>query len=436
MQSSTITGLRLLCFLSLAILSAGTGTADDWPQWRGPKRDGVWRETGVIEKFDARQIPILWRAEVHGGFSGPTVADGRVYVTDRIAEPEEKERVLCFDAGTGRPLWTYSYDCVYNISCPQGPRASVTVHDGRAYSLGAMGHLTCLDARDGSLLWQRDLNREYRIRMPHWGIAAAPLVEGGLVIVQIGGRGGACLVAFNAKTGAEKWRALDDHCSYSAPIVIDHAGKRVLVCWTGDSVTGLNPLTGEVYWRYPFTSPRWSDPVATPAMDRGRLFFTGFIQGSLMLRLVPDRPAVEKVWARRGVNEKNTDALHSLIPTPILDGDYVYGIDSYGELRCLDARTGDRIWENLDIVPNVRWGTAHLVRNGDKVWMFNETGELIISRFLPRGLEVISRAKLIEPTGKQALRKKGVCWAHPAFAGRHVFARSHKELVCASLTAR
>ena len=410
---------------------------DDWPQWRGLNRDGVWHETGIIEKFEGGQIPILWRAKLAGGYSGPTVPEGRVYVSDHQTEPTEMERILCFDARTGKHLWTHSYECSYNIPYPAGPRASVGIFDGRAYSLGAMGHLTCLNAENGSVLWQKDLNKEYHIRMPTWGIAAAPIVEGDLVIVQIGGRDGACLVAFDRKTGVEKWRALDDRCSYSAPILIEQAGKRVLVCWTGDSVAGLNPQTGKVYWRHPSQSPRGVIGVATPVTDRGALFVTGFYEGSLMLRLAPGRLSVEEVWKRRGPDEMHTDALHSLIPTPILDGEFIYGIDSYGELRCLDARTGDRIWESIGVVtPNVRWGTAHMVRNSDKVWMFNELGELIMCRLSPKGYQEISRARLIAPAGHQARRSGGVTWAHPAFADKHVFARSHTELVCASLAAR
>ena len=150
-------------FLSAVLLSE-IAAADDWPQWRGPQRDGVWRETGIIKKFDGPQIPLLWRAKVHGGYTGPTVADGRVYLTDRLTEPEEMERVLCFDVKTGKPIWTHSYECVYEIQYRAGPRASVSIHDGRAYSLGAMAHFVCLDAVKGTVLWQKDLREEYRIR--------------------------------------------------------------------------------------------------------------------------------------------------------------------------------------------------------------------------------------------------------------------------------
>ena len=424
-------------WISVALLAllACSALGDDWPQWRGPSRDGVWRETGIIEKFDGPEIPIRWRAKVSSGYSGPTVADGRVYVSDRVAQPKQMERVLCFDARTGAPVWAHAYDCTYRkVSYPAGPRASITLHDGRAYSLGTMGHLFCLDSATGHVRWHKDTNAEYKTRIPVWGIASAPLIERDLVIVQIGGRANACLVAFDRRTGEEKWRALSDRCSYSTPIVIEQAGQRVLVCWTGDSVAGLNPLSGEVHWQHPFPPVHGVIGVATPVADHGRLFVSNFYEGSLMLRLASDKLAVEQVWKRKGASERQTDSLHALITTPILDGDYVYGVDSYGELRCLDARNGDRIWESLEATPKIRWGTIHFVRNRDKVWMLNEQGELLISRLSPQGFEEISRAKLIRPTKKQHAR--GVCWSHPAFANRHVFARNDEELVCASLEAR
>jgi outer membrane protein assembly factor BamB len=418
------------------LLSAMASRADDWPQWRGPHRDGVWREQGLLQKFESPQIKIRWRVPVSSGYNGPTVAGGRVYLMDRLVEPKEQERVQCFDWRTGHRLWSHAYDCVYaGIGYADGPRASVTVEGGRAYSLGAMGHLFCFDAAAGAVLWSKDLNREYRIRMPTWGIAAAPLIDGDLVIVQIGGSDNACLVAFDKKSGKERWRALADGANYSAPIVVQQAGKRVLICRTADRVVGLDPQSGALYWEFPYPSHQTPLGIATPVVEGERLFLCGFYDGSLMLGLPRDRLAVEKLWQRRGANERSTDALHSTISTPVMVGDYVYGVDSYGELRCLDARTGDRLWESRDAVPRSRWATIHFVRNGDRVWMFNERGQLLIARLSPRGFQEISRAQLIRPTMGQLPDRSGVCWSHPAFAYRHVFARNDEELVCASLEA-
>jgi outer membrane protein assembly factor BamB len=425
-------GVLVLLFLASTF---GFAFADDWPQWRGPNRDGVWAETGVITQFGAPAIPRKWTVPIASGYSGPTVAQGRVYVTDREVEPQQVERIHCFDWQTGRTLWTYSYPCPYeSVGYTAGPRAAVSIEEGRAYALGTMGHLHCLDAARGTLLWKLVPGARYNVRVPIWGCASAPLVDGDLVIVQLGAEG-ACLVAFDKQTGEEKWRALDDPASYSAPIIIRHAGQRVLVCWTGANVVGLEPATGKVYWKYPFPPRRMVINVPTPVVAGDRLFVTAFYDGSLMLKLRPDELSVEQVWRRRGASERETDSLHAMISTPYLEGDYVYGVDSYGELRCLDARTGDRIWEDLTAVPKARWATIHTVRNGGRMWMFNERGELTIGTLSPQGSQEISRAQLIAPTTDQLEQRGGVCWAHPAYAYKHVFARNDKELVCADLSA-
>jgi len=430
----TVSKRAWLLVLSLAL--ARGALADDWPQWRGPNRDGVWHETGIIKTFPGPALESRWRAPISSGYSGPTVAEGRVYVTDRKIDPEPVERVLCFDAGTGKPLWTHTYPCDYGkVGYPAGPRAAVSIAGGRAYALGTMGHLTCLDAADGRVVWKKEPGTDYRVRVPIWGVAAAPLVDSGQVIVQIGASGGACLVSLDAATGKERWRALDDAASYSAPIIVRQGDRRVLICYTGDNCAGLDPATGKVHWTYPTKPHRMVINVPTPLLGGDRIFLTCFYDGAYMLRLLEGGTAVEKIWRRRGESERKTDALHSMISTPCWQGEYIYGVDSYGEFRCLDARTGDRIWEDGTAVPKARWSTIHFVQNGERVWMFNERGELIIATLSPKGFNEVSRAKLLEPTRVQLKDRGGVCWSHPAYALKCVFARNDRELVCANLAA-
>lgn len=423
----------LLFAASLSICA--TVLADDWPQWRGPTRDGVWKESGIIDKFEGPEIKRRWSVPIGGGYSGPTVAEGRVYVTDRIDQPVELERVHCFDWKTGENLWTHEHEVSYReVNYPAGPRAAVAISDGRAYSLGATGHLFCFAADSGEILWSHDCYREYGIRIPNWGITASPIVDGKLVIVMIGGEKDACLVAFHRKSGKEVWRALADRANYAAPIIIEQAGRRVLVVWTGDRIVGLAPASGTLLWDYDYRPRKMPLGVATPILHKGLLYFTGFYDGSLLLRLDPDKLAVEKVWHRRGKSERSTDALHSIISTPVLIGGHIYGVDSYGELRCLELMSGDRVWEDKGATPQDRWSTIHFVHNGARTWMFNEAGELIIAKLSHGGFTEISRAKLIEPTPKQ-LRRRLVAWSHPAYAYRHIFARNDRELICASLAA-
>ena len=423
---------------ALALLTSTTASSQtaDWPQWRGANRDGVWTETKLVERFEAPEIEAKWRVPIGAGYSGPTVADERVYVHDRVTDPEQLERVHCFDWKSGERIWTHSYPCPYEgFGYRAGPRASVLVEEGRAYSFGATGHLHCFDAEDGTVLWERDLLVQYKIRVPNWGMAASPIIEGDLIIVQIAGEGEACICAFDKMTGAERWTALPDCGSYSAPIVVEQAGQRVLVCWTGDRVVGLEPTSGQLHWEHPMPWKSWPIAIATPVLHQNLLVLSEAHNGTTVLRLSDKTPSVEKVWSLRRSDLEDGKALHCLNSTPYVDGNHIYGADSRGILRCLRLDTGLQVWEDGSAVPEGRFATVHLIPGGDRTWLFNERGELIIARLTPEGYHEISRAKLIEPTLEQFRQRGGVTWSHPAFAYRHVFARNDKELVCADLSA-
>ena len=256
------------------------------------------------------------------------------------------------------------------------------------------------------------------------------------MIVQIAGEGEACICAFDKMTGAERWTALPDVASYSAPIVIDQAGQRVCVCWTGDRITGLDPASGKLYWEHPSPWKSWPIAIATPVHHEDLLVLSESHNGTTVLRLSDDSLQMEKVWNRQRKDLEDGKALHCLISTPYVDGQHIYGADSRGILRCLRLDTGVQVWEDGSAVPEDRFATIHLIRNGDRTWLFNERGELIIARLTPDGFDEISRAKLIDPTLEQFRRRDGVTWSHPAFAYRHVFARNDKELVCADLSAK
>ena len=427
--------LMIACALALS-LHGSTSCADDWSQWRGENRDGVWKESGIRETFASDDIQPLWRQPVGTGYSSPTVADGRVLLMD-FDESSQDESIRCFDAKTGTPLWHHTYHSEYRISYKAGPRAAVTIDGDLAYALGAMGWLHCLNAKDGAIVWKRDLNADYQIakdrRMPIWGIAASPIVVGDRLILQIGAKD-AGVIALNKNTGQEIWRALDDRGQYSSPVLVKQNGNDVVICWTGDSVAGLNPATGKVYWRHPFRPRNMPIGVATPVVQGNQIFLTSFYDGSMMLEMSSDEMTVKQRWHEVGPNERRSKALHSIISTPIWIGEHIYGVDSYGQLRCIEASDGQRVWEDLTAVKQNRWGTIHFVPNGDNIWMLNEQGELMVGQLSPQGLKIASREKILEPNQMRTQnRKGGVCWSHPAFANQCVFARSDSELICISL---
>jgi WD40 repeat protein len=422
--------LVILAVLHFPTMDGISVNGDDWPQWRGPNRDGIWREAGVIDAIPASGLPVKWRTRILNGWSGPAVSAGRVFVTDHDYRSDpEVERVLCFDEKTGRPLWQHKYPCPYgNMEYGNGPRATPTVHEGLVYALGTMGHLVCLDAETGALRWTKDPVRDLNARIPRYGVSAAPLLEGEVVIISAGARPNGTAIAFDRKTGTERWRALADRPAYSAPIVLDAGGKRQVILWTGDNVNSLDPTTGALLWQVPFKA--LFDPAqatATPVVYKDKLFcLAAWNRGSMMLKLDQNEVGASVFWK----TDSNPTASTS---TPVFqDDDSIYTIVGDGALCRVDPATGDEIWRTREATSE-HFGMAHIVTNGDRSFLLNQQGHLIVARLTPGGYHELGRMPLVEPTA--GYRPAGaVCWAHPAFANKHIFARNDRELVCVSLS--
>ncbi len=429
--------------LLLAVVSAGA-VAEDWPEWRGRGRLGVWTETGIVETFPEPGLDYTWRTAIRAGYAGPSVADGRVFVTDFQATEGMKgiERALALDEQTGEILWTHEWPADYAGLQPRyaiGPRATPTVDGDRVYALGARGALFCFDVATGEVQWKKDYVQEYGTRVPTWGITGAPIVEDDLLIALVGGEDDALVVAFEKGTGREVWRALPTgkEPGYSQPVIFDVGGTRQLILWHPRGVASLNPTSGKTYWEIPFAVDLGMT-VATPVLDSRRLLVSCFFNGSLLLELGSDAPAARALWQVSGQSEIDSDGLHALISTPVIDGDSIYGVGSYGELRGLDLPTGKRLWESLDLVgEKARWAAAFIVRHGDRYIINNDRGELVLARLTPDGYHEIDRTPLIEPTSPASDRTLGaVHWSHPAYANRHIVVRNDREIVRADLSAR
>jgi outer membrane protein assembly factor BamB len=438
---------RAAALVLLAV--AAPARADDWPQWLGLQRDGVWRETGILDKFPEGGPKVRWRAPVAAGYAGPAVAAGRVYLTDRVpaagakphAEPfpqrprqpiPGRERVLCLDAADGKPLWQHAYDCPYTISYPLGPRATPVVRAGLVYTLGAQGHLLCLRADTGAVVWGRDLAKDYGVKAPLWGFAAHPLLDGPRLVCMVGGEG-STVVAFDKDTGKELWRALSaKEPGYCPPVIYEAGGKRQLVVWDADNLSGLDPETGKVYWSEPAKTYQGMS-IATPRREGNRLFVTAYPDTSVMLRLDPERPTATVAW--RG--DRKT-GLNSVFSTPQFEGGHLYGVLSGGALCCVQADTGARLWTTGRPLGQRPAASAELflVRQGGRYFLFTEKGDLIIARLSPRGYEEVSRAHLLDPSSAASgAFARDVLWSHPAFANRCAYVRNDKELLCVSLAA-
>jgi outer membrane protein assembly factor BamB len=406
----------------------------------------VWNETGILDTFPEQGLKVLWRTPVRSGRTGPAVADGRVYVTDFVysKRPNGIERALALDEKTGLVLWTREWEVNYSgISFDGGPGATPTVDGDRVYVLGSTGILLCLNAKTGEVLWRKDYQKDLGAQPKKWsydyGFISAPLVDGNRLICIVGGEPNAKVVALDKMTGKELWRALssDTEPGYSQPIIINAGGTRQLIVWHPAAVSSLDPVTGKVYWEQPFKVDL-TMAIVTPVFDRSRLLISSVYTGSMMLSLDDRKPGVRVLWKGKGTNEILTDGLHSLMSTPAIVGDYLYGVCSYGQLRGLNATTGERLWETQAVTKErAAWASALMVRNGDRFFINNDRGEIIIARLAPDGYKEISRTQLIKPTSRAYNRRElGVSnWTHPAYANRHAYTRNDEEIVAMTLAA-
>jgi outer membrane protein assembly factor BamB len=421
--------------------SSSSGVSD-WPEWRGRGRLGVWTDSGILDRFPDRGLEVVWRTPIRSGYAGPAVSGGRVFVSDfsptRVLRGTE--RILALDETTGRVLWTREWEVSYVgmlDTWATGPGATATVDGDRVYVLGRAGTLVCLRTDTGDILWQKDYMKDYGAEMPMWGFSGAPLVDGTRLICLVGGASNAKVVAFDKISGKETWRALPSTSEpgYAQPVIIEAGGTRQLIVWHPVAVSSLDPATGRVYWEQPFKIT-YGMTVPTVVQSGSRLLVSCFYNGSLMLSLDVNRPAARVLWKGKSDSEIQTHGLHSVICTPVIQGDYVYGLCSYGELRCLNANTGERVWQTQAVtVEKARWAQGHIVRHGDRYFINNDRGDLILARLTPAGYQEIGRTALIKPTSNPGNRRAlgAVNWSHPAYANRRIYARNDEEIVCASL---
>jgi outer membrane protein assembly factor BamB len=462
--------MKLWIPLCLLLIPPALAQAEDWPQWLGTKRDGVWKETGIVEKFPEGGPKKLWSTKIGAGYAGPAVANGKVYVTDRtlevgqqtpaggFANPEVSggERVLCLDIKTGQELWKHEYPCKYKVQYASGPRCTPTLDGEFVYTLGSMGDLRCLGTKDGKLVWKKNFVSDYSAQVPVWGFAAHPLIDGDHLICLAGGSDERLVIAFDKKTGKEAWtsQSLSGDFGYCPPMIYTFGGTRTLVIWHSRAIVGLDPETGKRLWKQDF-DVKASLTAPTPRQLEGdRLFVTSFYNGAMMMKVGDKKVTVEWKSQGKGETPDRTDNLHSIMATPVIQDGHIYGVCSYGELRCLKADTGERVWADMKATrgrftpkniaekaePSIkqpwveRWSLAFLVPNGDRCFLFNEQGELVIAKLSPKGYEEIDRAVILKPTNKMSGHP--TVWMHPAFAEKKMYARNDEELVCVDLEKR
>jgi outer membrane protein assembly factor BamB len=405
-----------LLSLALLLTSATLARAGDWPQWLGPNRDGSSPEKVAPWKGD---LKVLWKQAVGEAHSSPVVAGGKVFLHTRVAG-KDAEEVTAYDAKTGEKLWNVSYPrAAFGTPFGNGPRATPSVVDGKVYTYGITGILTCLQAADGKQLWQVDCLKEFKGKNLFFGVSSSPLVEGNRVMALVGAQG-ASVVAFEKDTGKVAWKALDDRASYASPIAIGQGKDRQLVFLTGEGLIALAPKDGSLFWRFELKD-KLNESSTTPVKIGDLLLASSVTYGSVALKQTISKEqklAVEQLW-------KNA-ALTCYFSTPVPVGaDHVYlvtgelALKPESKLHCVETKTGKVLWTR----PKTAKYHAALLRTGDdKLLMLDDFGQLTLIDPNPKEFRQLAQSKVC-----------GATWAHPALSDGRLYLRDEKELICVQL---
>jgi outer membrane protein assembly factor BamB len=415
-----IGGVRatFLVTVTIVFFASSAVVASDWPQFLGPSRDGSYAggDVAPAASWGTGGPPVVWRRDVGHGFSGPAVAGGRVFLFHRVGDREVLE---CLEAGTGKPLWTDGAPTTYrdDFGFDPGPRATPAVAGGAVFTFGAQGVLCCRDAKTGKPRWSVDTAAQFRADKGFFGFACSPLVESDAVIVNVGGAD-AGVVAFDAGTGAVRWRATDDAAGYASPVAATVAGKRRVFAFTASALWLIDPAGGKTLSEFPWHAPiRTSVNAASPLVIGEQVFLSAsYGAGAALLRVRGDGQ-LEKVWS-------GDDSLSSHYATPVHRDGFLYGFHGRQEagpsLRCVQLKTGKVRWEQEN------FGAGAILLAGDQLLVLTEKGQLVAAPATPDGFKPTARAQVLPFE----------CRAYPALAGGRLYARSKDKLVCVDLRAR
>jgi outer membrane protein assembly factor BamB len=398
-----------------AHLAEHKATTTDWPQWRGPNRDGVSADKDLLARWPADLLTArkLWERPAGAGFSSVAVAGGRAYT---LMQDGDSEAVVCWDAPTGKELWRFRYPCRYVNGMGSGPRATPTVDGDVVYTVGGTGLLHCLKTHPaspaGELVWGKDLLKLFGARNLQWGVSFSPLVLGERVYVNPGGPGGNSVAALDRRTGQTAWHALDDPAGYSSPVAATLAGKPQVVFFTGEAAAGLSPADGTLYWRFPWKTS-YNVNAATPLVVGDYVFLTsGYGRGCVLLKIEPDGDG-----QRPGPVYRNRN-MRCQFTSPVRYKDQIYGFDeSY--LKCLDLRTGEVRWQQGGFDKG-----SLLVADG-RLIILGEFGRLALAEATPEGYRELSAVQF----------SRDKCWTMPTLAGGRLYLRDPERVVCLDLRA-
>jgi outer membrane protein assembly factor BamB len=397
-------------------LDGRVALAEDWPCWRGPDHNGVSREAD----WDPNQLKdgpkSLWRKQIGTGFAAVAVSEGRVYAMGNTGQPDDKsdqdqkDVLWCFDAGTGNEVWKYAYVSPLQPKNHEGgPSATPTVEDGRVYTLSVHGHVLCIDTKNGAVVWQKHLTKDYGLKPHQWGFASSPLVVGSLVILNAGGYG----TGLHRQDGTLVW--VNDSKGvpgYGSAVPYEQEGKECVAMLGNRELFGLVAATGEILWKQPWKT-QYDESIPDPIITGDELFMSsGLGTGAALFRIRANK--LVRVWSNKD--------MQNWMNSSVLSQGYVYGVDTRdGALKCLELRTGATRWSHEGL------GVGSVMLAGDKLVALSDKGELIVARAVPDAYHELASASIL--TGK--------CWTMPVLSGGRIYARNATgDLVCVDVSSK
>ncbi len=385
----------LILILAVLGLRRGAVLGADWPHWRGPDYNGISSETDWDARGLSDSTRPVWTASVGIGFSAVSVADGKAVTMGNVDKTTDV--VFCFDAESGRAIWTYRYEEPLTPNLYEGgPNATPTIHEGRVYTISKTGKLFCLDLENGKVIWQG----ETEAKKPEWGFAGSPLIDGDRVFYNVGDHG----LALEKDTGETVWQSGRGESGYATAVPFVLEEQKQLALFGKNQLLSVNPADGTVLWSYPWKTS-WNVNASDPLVHGREILITsGYNHGAALLRVVEGRP--QRIWENKN--------MRSQLSGPVLIDGYLYGIDE-NQLVCLDWTTGQQKWAEKAV------GKGSLMAAGDRLIVLSERGRLIFAQARPEAFTEISSAQILN----------GRCWTMPVLANGRIYARNARgDLVC------
>jgi len=393
--------LSVLLLLILSTVGYTKDTGADWPQWRGPSRDGLSPETDLIDGWREGGPKVLWRAASGDGYSAISIKEDRLYT---MLGRESSEIIICLDAKSGKTFWQYSLDSKFKNQFGNGPRATPTVNNGIVYGISARGKLAALNSATGAEIWKKDLVAEYDAKVPNWGVSTSPLVYQNLLIVDVGGSGRNGLMAFDKKNGKVVWGTATSAPGYSAPIFFETDAAKHILNFSGKALISVNPQNGALRWSYEWITD-YDVNAATPIFIAPDKVFisTGYGKGAAMLKVSAN--SVDEIWKSRAMRNHFSSSIY-------LNG-FLFGFDN-ATLKCVDANTQKTLWAKRG------FSKGSLLYADGRLIVLGEKGKLALVEAKPDAY--------VEQAVAQVLQ--GKCWTVPTLLNGKLYIRNQKEIQC------